>query len=377
MRSLWLAGWIGVSLSGCVQRPAPPPPSIAAFDDAVHHWQNLHGRDYARYRPDQVDAIAANILLLQRDNGGWIENRDPLRILDDRDRAALRAERDDPRASFDNRNIYAQVAWLVEAHDRRRDPAWMAAAMRGLDFILDRQLPRCGGWPHTLPASQSYHDKLTIADEVTSGNLRLLRHVASGKGAYTRIDPARRSRAAAAVERGDACILRLQVRRNGVLTGWAGQYDPVTLAPVTGRSFELPSIVSQETVEMLRYLMEIDAPSPEVVASVDAGVAWLERVALRGVRLEEVPLATPVRYSYHTATFDRRLVADPAAPPLWARFYDLRDDTVVLANRDGVRVARYAEIHPERRSGYSWYGDWPAALIGRYPAWKARHTPAG
>lgn len=360
-------------LSGCAAVQPSTPPSIAQFDDGVHHWQNLHGRDYPRYRPDQLREIAANLLLLQRDNGGWIENRDPLRILDDADRAAALAERNDPRASFDNRNIYSQSAWLIEAHARLRDPAWLAAAQRGIDFILDRQLATCGGWPHSLPPSTSYHDKLTIADEVTSGNLRFLRRVAAGTGAYAHVDPARRARAAAAVERGDACILRLQIRQNRVPTGWAGQYDPVTLAPVQGRSFELPAIVSQETVAMLRYLMEIESPSPAIVAAVDAGVAWLRRSAIQGQRLVEVPLPEPVRYPYHTATFDRRLVADPGAPPLWARFYDLADNRVILANRDGTRVASYDQIHPERRSGYSWYGDWPAALLADHPAWKARH----
>lgn len=374
MRMQWLTGLVLASaLAGCATTQTAPPPSTAGFDDAVHHWQNLHGRDYPRYSPSQLREIAANLLLLQRDNGGWIENRDPLRVLGDADRAAILAERGDPRVSFDNRNIYSQTAWLIEAYDQTRDPAWLAATHRGLDFILDRQLGTCGGWPHTLPPSQSYHDKLTIADEVTSGNLRFLRRVAAGQGAYAHVDPARRARAVAAVERGDACILRLQIGQNGVPTGWAGQYDPVTLAPVQGRSFELPSIVSHESVAMLRYLMEIDAPSPAIVAAVDAGVAWLQRSAIRGQRLEEVPLAAPVRYPYHTATFDRRLVADPAAPLLWARFYDLADNRVILANRDGTRVERYDQVHPERRSGYNWYGDWPASLLADYPAWKARH----
>jgi hypothetical protein len=26
-------------------------PSLAGFDDAIHHWQNRHGSDYARYAP--------------------------------------------------------------------------------------------------------------------------------------------------------------------------------------------------------------------------------------------------------------------------------------------------------------------------------------
>jgi PelA/Pel-15E family pectate lyase len=80
-----------------------------------------------------------------------------------------------------------------------------------------------------------------------------------------------------------------------------------------------------------------------------------------------------VQYQYHVATFCYRLVNDAAAPPLWARFHDLEDNSIVLANRDGVRVRDFSEVHPERRSGYAWFGTWPAALLaGEYPAWRAR-----
>lgn len=358
-------------LAGTAQ--AQTVPSLDGFGDAIHHWRNLHGSDYATYRPDQVREIADNVLLYQRANGGWIENRDPTRVLSEAERAAIAAERDDPKASFDNRNIWSQTGYLLEAHALLKDPRYRDAALRGLDFILGQQISGCGGWPHTLPPTSSYHDKITIADDVTSGALRFLRRVAEGKAAYAAVDPARRARAAAAVERGDTCVLRLQVRQNGVPTGWAGQYDPVTLAPVQGRAFELPSIVSQETVQMLRYLMGIEEPSPEIVASIEAGVAWLRRVAIRGTRYETFPLAEPVRFQYHTATTDRRLVPDPKAPLVWARFYDLADNSVVLANRDSKRVERLDQIHLERRSGYGWYGDWPARLIEvEYPRWKAR-----
>lgn len=348
-------------------------PSLDGFGDAIHHWRNVHGSDYATYRPDQVREIADNVLLYQRANGGWIENRDPTRILTDAEGGAIAAERDDPKASFDNRNIWSQTGYLLDAYALLHDARYRDAALRGLDFMLAQQIASCGGWPHTLPPTSSYHDKITIADDVTSGALRFLRRVGEGRGAYGAIDLGRRARAVEALERGEACVLRLQVRQNGVPTGWAGQYDPVTLAPVQGRAFELPSIVSQETVQMLRYLMEIERPSPEIAASVEAGVAWLRRVAIRGMRYETVTLAGPVRFQYHIATTDRRLVPDPAAPLVWARFYDLADNSVVLANRDSKRVERLDQIHLERRSGYSWYGDWPAELIEvEYPRWKAR-----
>lgn len=363
-----------LTLTACATPPPASAPSLDGFYDAVHHWQNKNGKSYARYAEDNVTAIADNLLLLQRDNGGWIENRDPARILSEAEKAAALKEKSDPAFSFDNRNIYTQVEYLMAAYERTRRSDYRTAALRGLDLILSQQIKSCGGWPHTVPAKSSFHDKITMADEVTSGNLRLLRRISTGEYPFDSVSKDLRRKTASAVAAGDACLLRLQIRQNGQLTGWAGQYDPVTLQPVKGRSFELVSIVSQESVENTRYLMSIPNPSPEIIAAVEGAVAWMKRSAIPGKRLETFALPAPVKYDYHTATTDNRLVDDPSAPPLWARFYDISDNSVILANRDGLRVATYADIHPERRSGYGWYGQWPKELITElYPMWSKCH----
>lgn len=350
------------------------PISLAAFSDGIKHWQDRHGTDYARYQPQHITEIAENLLLYQRDNGGWIENRDPARILGAKEKATLVAEKSQATGSFDNRNIYSQIEYLAAAFGQTRKAAYRDAAARGLDYALTQQIANCGGWPHTVPGTSSYHRYITIADEVTSGLLRLLRKVSAGADPFSYVDAATRARAKAALDRGDECVLKLQVVQNGQRTGWAGQYDPETLRPAQGRTFELPSIVSQETVEMLRYLMSVQQPSAAQISAIESAVIWLHHSQINGVRLEKVTLTEPVQYQYHVATFDYRLVDDANASPLWARFYDLEDNSIVLANRDSVRVKDFSEIHPERRSGYAWFGTWPAALLNEeYPAWRAHH----
>jgi PelA/Pel-15E family pectate lyase len=362
---------VGVPLAFADRKSEPI--SLAAFSDGIKHWQDRHGANYARYQPQQVTEIADNLLLYQRDNGAWIENRDPARILDATEKAALVAEKTQASGSFDNRNIYSQIDYLAAAFGQTRKPAYREAAARGLDYALAQQIAGCGGWPHSIPGSASYHRYITIADEVTSGMLRLLRKVSAGADPFGHVDASTRARAKAALDRGDECVLKLQVSQGGKLTGWAGQYDPQTLKPAQGRAFEMPSIVSQETVEMLRYLMSVQQPSDAQVNAIESAVAWLRRSQLDGVRLEKVMLEKPVQYQYHVATFDYRLVNDATAPPLWARFYDLADNGIVLANRDSVRVKDFSEIHPERRSGYAWFGTWPAEMLNEeYPAWRAR-----
>lgn len=347
--------------------------SLEGFSDGIKHWRNRYGDKYEKYTPEQIVEIANNVLLYQRRNGGWIENRDPTRVLTYAEKAQIQEDQKTESASFDNRNVYSQIEYLAAVYGQTSDERYRAALMRGLDFTLQSQHKKCGGWPHTVPGEQSYHPYITMADEVTSGVLRSLRKIANGAEPFSFIDRATRARARAALQRGDACVLRLQVKQNGKLAGWAGQYHPETLLPANGRSFELASIVSQESIEMLRYLMAIPQPSAAQIRAIEGGVSWFERSALKGLKIETIKLDQPVKYEYHTATTDRRLVEDPAAAPLWGRFYDLKDNSVVLANRDGIRVAKYSDIHHERRTGYAWYGQWPAKLLAtEYPAWCER-----
>ena len=366
---------LGLGMTACSTLPGggSNTPAINGFDDAVHHWQNRYGTRYPRYETSQVREIADNILLMQRNHGGWVQNQDPLKILSDFDREEYLFEKDDAYGSFDNRNVYTQIEYLMGAFERLGDEKYRAGAMKGLDYLLAHQIERCGGWPHSVPTRQSYHPHLTIADEVTSGPLTLLRRIAEKQWPFGQVSRAKRFRSDVALKFGDACILRLQVRQEDGLAAWAGQYDRNTLEPVMGRSFELPSMAVDESVSILRYLMSIPDPSEEVIASVEGGVAWLDRVKIEGMKLIRVELDEPVEFRFHTARFDRQLVPDPEGGAIWARFYDVTDNSVVLANRDSIRVDRYEDITMERRTGYNWYGTWPARLLEvDYPAWRAR-----
>lgn len=354
------------------QSPSPATPVLDGFEDSIHHWQNTHRDAYPRYAPEQVAQIADNILRYQRQDGGWIQNQDPARILDAEGLKQYAEEAAKTGGSFDNRNIYTHVDYLAGAYALTGDARYRDAGVRGLEFILAHQNPKCGGWPHSVPGTESYHPYITIADDVTAGVLGTLRAAASDAPRFGFIEAPLRERIRKAVDDGDACLLQLQVRQGKTLAGWAGQYDDQTLQPTHGRRFELPAMATQESVGVVRYLMSIPNPSPEVIAAIEGAVAWLQRIELEGWRIETFE-AEPEQYRYHAAKTDRRLVRDASASNLWARFYDLSDNSVVLATREGVRVEDYAEIPRERRTGYEWYGQWPKQLLSKdYPGWKAR-----
>lgn len=370
VRTAKLAALLLAALPGVAPAAERSSATLNGFEDAIHHWRNVHGGRYPRYAPEQVVEIADNLLRYQRADGGWIQNQDPARILDAAERAHFKEESRKTGGSFDNRNIYTQVEYLAAAYMATDGVHYRDASLRGIEFILAQQDPKCGGWPHTVPAAQPYHPYITIADDVTSGVLTTLRKASADTRRFGFLDAQLRERIVRAVERGDACLLRLQVRQDGKLAGWAGQYDDATLQPAQGREFELPSIAAQESVGVVRYLMSIPDPSPSIVAAVEGAMDWFRRVVIVGWKVEtfDAPLE---RYQYHASNKDRRLVSDPAAVGLWARFYDLHDNSVVLATRQSKRVADYSDVPRERRTGYEWYGHWPQPLLDlEYPKWK-------
>src|SRR4051812_6822043 len=89
-----------------------PAIDISGFHDSIHHWRAIKDEsrfiqalpDQPSYQPTQVTEIAANILLFQRENGGWPKDYDMTAILTDEQRAKVLATRKETDTSFDNGN---------------------------------------------------------------------------------------------------------------------------------------------------------------------------------------------------------------------------------------------------------------------------------
>ena len=107
---------------------------------------------------------------------------------------------------------------------------------------------------------------------------------------------------------------------------------------------------------LLMLLMSLDEPGPDVRRAVAAGSRWFEAAKLTGIRHDRVG-------------GDKVVVKDPAAPPLWARFYEIGTNRPFFCGRDGVKKYDLAEIEPERRNGYSWYGEWGKKVAAAYAGW--------
>lgn len=310
------------------------------------------------FKGREAATIAENILSHQSSAGGWPKNTS----------TTAKKHTGDPdkiKPTFDNGATTDELRFLARMVTATGSNKYQEAFQRGYDYILKAQYPT-GGWPQFHPPGNQYHRHITFNDQSMVRLMEFLRKSYTAPQ-YGFLDEARRKAAQSAFDRGIECILKCQVRVQGALTAWCAQHDEVDFQPRPARAFEPVSLSGCESVGIVRLLMSLEKPSPEIIRAVDAAVAWFEKVQIRGLKV------VAIKDSHQPGGKDRVVQADPSAPPLWARFYEIGTNRPIFGDRDGSVHYALSEISHERRNGYAWYGTWPQKLLQTdYPAWKKR-----
>jgi len=305
-------------------------------------------------RGDSARRIAETILSFQTPSGGWSKHVD-MRAGPRAPGQSFFSETDEWQyiATLDNDATTSELRFLALAGRAAPDPRYGAAFLRGVGYLLASQLPN-GCWPQVWPLQGGYHDAATFNDDATVNAAALLRDVAKGDFAF--VPATTRDTASRAFDRAIECILRSQVTVDGKRTIWGQQHDPLTLAPAPARSYEPAALATKESAGVMRLLMSLPAPDARVVAAVHAAAAWFRAHAIYG-------------YTYDFAAGRRE---QAGAGPLWARMAEIGTDRPIFSNRDGVRLYDYERL-TDRRTGYGWYSEEPAAALRQYERWAARH----
>ncbi len=330
---------------------------------------NILGQPPEFYGTKEALRIAETILLHQRNNGGWPKNYNSTRKLTEADRTKLLAEKGLKNTTFDNGATHTEARYLAKVYNASGDERYKKAVVRSVEFMLSAQYPT-GGWPQSHPKGRGFMRNITFNDGAMTNVVAVLKDIAEDKKAFPFIDDKLRARCSKAVAKGIECILKCQIVVDGKRTAWCAQHNTVTLAPTGGRSYELPSISGHESIGVIRLLMSIDNPPPEIIDAIQSAVAWFDEAKLTGIKV--------VRREDKSAPrgFDQVIVKDPAAPPIWARFYQIGTNKPLFCLRNGIPVNTYAELSSERRTGYTWL--WPFAtefLAKEYPVWQKKWAP--
>ncbi len=328
-------------------------------------WGNhVLDHDGAWYASDDARAIANSVIQYQSSQGGWPKSTDlarpPLTPGDIPPEGRGRAN------SLDNDATTLPMEFLARVIDATDEKKYIDSFIMGLDYLLAAQYSN-GGWPQYWPLrGDRYYSRITFNDGAMIRVMHLLSDVAAGHKPFGFVDEKRRNLTTKAVQAGIDCILKTQIRQNGELTVWCAQHDEHTFEPAWARAYEPPSLSGSESVGVLRYLMTRRNPSPKIIKSVEAGVAWLRKVAIDGMRLDKI--------QNPDGRIEQTLISDENAPLLWARFYELDTNRPLYLDRDSQFRYNFSEISYERRSGYSYHGYWAASLLEKdYPLWQAKY----
>ena len=328
--------------------------SLLAAEDSARRFLKKPDSWFAS---EEAKKVAAIILSFQTDAGGWPKNTDTISRAYDGDRTKL-------VPTFDNKATVDELRFMARMFVATKDETYRKSFDRGLAYVLSAQYPN-GGWPQFFPLRKGYYDRITFNDGAMVRVLEFVREVARDTR-YAFLAPQTHEACRKAFDLGIACILKCQIVVDGKPAVWCAQHDETTFAPAKARSYELPSFSGSESVGIVRLLLSLEKPTPEIRAAIEGAVAWLEAHKVTGLRLE--------KETDKDGKPDLVMIPDPKAPALWARFYDLKTGAPFVCDRDGIPKPKLADIGSERRNGYSWFGEYARDLLAKdYPKWKQAH----
>ena len=344
------------------------------FLNSSRHWYNIKDtdkiieslEDQKKYSSKEYEKIADNILLYQKNNGGWPKNYDMQAILNSDQEAAVVKSKNILNTCFDNSATFSQLNYLAKAYSFSKNEKYKAAFIEGIKFILSAQYN--GGWPQFYPDTHGYRKYITFNDGAMMGVMKLLQRVVNRESDYSIVDSELYDRVVTSFETGIECILDTQIKESDTLLVWCQQHNNITLKPESARAYELASICNGESAEIVQFLMSLPNPTERVIESVNSAVKWFGASQIAGIRIETIT-APHAEYEYRNSDYDKIVVEDKNAKPIWARYYTLETHIPFFCNRDGVIVYSLSEVERERRIGYAWYVYDPQEVLDKYPAW--------
>lgn len=317
--------------------------------------------------------IAENVLLYQREIGGWQKNTQMHQVLSQSEKDALIAAKPgNSDCTIDNSAVKLELRYLSKVYKAISDEALKAEIeagfLKGVHYLLDAQYDN-GGWPQFYPLTGGYSDHITYNDNAMVNVMEILRHLYQEDDTYAIVAADSTLEAAKiAFDKGLECILNTQYIQNGVPTIWCAQHHYKTLVPEKARSYELPALWAGESKGIVELLMSIDHPSYEIRRAIYYAAKWFDEARIVGEGFE--------KYTNEDGLSDRRLVYSASASDMWARCYTLENSTPFFCDRDGVKLYTHNDYNVvlsyDRRNGYSWFGGSGRDVLNEYDKWFPR-----
>lgn len=296
--------------------------SHSAMNDQYDTW----------YGSNESMRLADNLLLFQRNSGGWNKNTDMGVRMSDALRRELLSQKSKTDATLDNGVTIPEIRYLIKVYQATKIERYRDAYMAGINAVLKAQYPN-GGFPQIMNQPSSYHGEITYNDNAMTQVLQLWWDVYSNRDSFYSIDTESYAKIEDSLIRGIDVILDSQVysEQQQMLTAWGAQHDRVTLKPTWGRDYEPPSISGWESIKVIQFLMSLDK---DFLISLDQSNTLSEEFTIwervQNAIHSAVEFFAHVEitgYSHATGTSrwgsDRVLIESEKGRGLWARFIDI------------------------------------------------------
>ncbi len=345
--------------------------SVSAATVLLDSWSNVVGgkcsdQTTGWWSSAEAIRIANNVLLYQKDCGGWTKNVNMQLVLTDAQKAALIVDKPkNTEATIDNSACLYELLYLSKVYKAVTSDSLKnvlkASFTKGILYYLKAQYAN-GGWPQFYPLKSGYYTHITYNDNAMINVMNNLRHVYLKDTYYSIIlSDSIANLAKTAFDKGVNCILKTQYIQKNKLTSWCAQHDEKTFLPTNARAYELASLSGGESANIIKLLMSLPVQTKEIKRAIYSGVVWYDGVRIKGQRLES--------FTNSDGLSDLRVVSSSTAADMWARFYTLADNRPFFCDRDGIMKFSLAEIGYERRNGYSWYNTSGNDVMTAYNTW--------
>lgn len=318
------------------------------------------------WRSPEAIRIANNVLLYQKNCGGWPKNINMQLVLSNTEKNELKnTQSSNAGCTIDNGAVSYELTYLSKVYGAISNDSIKSVLktsfIKGVQYLINMQYDN-GGWPQFYPLKGGYANHITYNDNAMINVMQILRHIYNKDSQYAiKADATMVSKAKTAFDKGVECILKTQYIRNGKPTVWCAQHHYSTLVPVLARSYELPSLSGAESEGIIKLLMSLNNPSDEIIRAIYGAVSWYDESRIVGQKL--------ISYTNSDGIGDKKIIFDSNAPDMWGRFYDLVSNRPIFSDRDGVMKYSIAEIGHERRNGYSWYGSAGFSVFSSNNSW--------
>src|SRR6056300_1030100 len=315
---------------------------------------------------------AENILLWQRNNGGW--PKEPHNSFNGYNRQQTPEEIQEAMnkktftdTTIDNNHTTGEVRILLEAYKNTNNIDYLVAAVKGVEYLFTAQYAN-GGWPQYYPLRNNYSRHITFNDNAMYNVMMLMKDIYTSQANTQYFPEAFKETAKNSFYKGIEVIVNTQNLIDGIRTDWCAQHHASTLEPIKARDYELISNSGSESVGVVRVLMSVENPSQNIIEAVKAAVSWFNSVKLLNITTQRITDSSQ-------PTGEDVIVVNSPGDVIWGRFYDLETNQPFFCGRDGVKKSSLSEIDNERRTGYAWYGGWPKNLLNyEFQNWKEKNN---